>query len=300
MALDTPIALRTAAFACAAETTTGTPVSLDASKGSYIVYDLELNDTTEYIPRDAIGGGRYAGITGAKSGKASFKFELCGSGGSGLPSWQDTILASCGFVAAGATSTQSTAANTTITIGHWIGGYKKILAGAMGSFTWPIRAGRPVTGEYEYIGVFRDPVAEAKITPTFPSVQPPAVREITFTLGSQTYIVPEINIKSGGNPFLRNSVADFGGVRSAWIADPKPTVEMSPEALAIGTKNWFAAYDAGTEMSMNIVIGTAGNEITISASRLQLSAPVTEEDRDKLLAHKLTFDVNDLLTVTFG
>ncbi len=310
MALSAPLLTRQRIFAAALETTTGDAISLSNTHGEFNAHDHELNIDIPMNERPGQSSlSRLPSVHGARSATMSFMTHLVGNGGSGLPYWAETLLPCCGFVANGSTYapvTGSATANTG-TMGFFEDGRLRAIAGAMGTFTMNMTNGNPVPISWEFMGKLITPTAEALITPTYPTTIPPRFASATMTIASTSYKISELVLTINNELKMREDATDATGYHACAIVNRNITITIDPEALALGTKNWYTDWLAHTEAAFSIVInGGSNNTITISIPKAQLTN-VQTGDRDGLMTDQLEFQANrnaaagdDELTIAFS
>jgi hypothetical protein len=106
-----------------------------------------------------------------------------------------------------------------------------------------------------------------------------------------TFPVPKIEISVENTLYMREDITTASGFAACCIVNRKITVKVAPEALSLGTQDWFANHLTSAIYALNLVIGgaTAGNSFTITAPNLVLMNPPGYEDRSGLLADSLEF-----------
>ena len=137
MAVDAPLLTRQRVLAAKVETTTGTAESLSASDAAFNVFNLTFDADIPMNEREGQSSlSPLPGVTGARMGKVTFETEVVGKGSSGVPSWGIFLQAS-GFVLSSVTYNPETGGTspTTLTMGGYFDGRKKVIAGAVGDWT---------------------------------------------------------------------------------------------------------------------------------------------------------------------
>jgi hypothetical protein len=159
-----PLIRKKRVMAAKAETTPGTAISLSASDGVFNVFDLAIQPDIPTEQRDAQASlSQLAPAIGAMAGTATFTTELFGSA-SADPAWMSTLLVGCGFVGSGGAYTPSAlhpeaagAATKCLTIGAYIDGLFKSIAGAMGNVVFRGTAGGRMLAFWTFRGVWIAP-----------------------------------------------------------------------------------------------------------------------------------------------
>ena len=300
MALDTVKLMRRRIFAAATESTPGTAGTINAGAASFNAYDLKIVGDVPFNERQRQGGfGNYVGTPGAQKGTLSFWTELTGVGsGAGNHA---TLLLGCGMTAAANTYSLDATANQTLTLAGYFDGRLKKLTGAMGNVVFTFKNGEPCKAEWTFSGVWNAPIDSALVSPTYPTIVPPRSVSTAVLIGGTQYYFPELKLDIGNNVIMREDISATGGYRCAWITNRLPKVTVAPEALALATKDWYAAYLASTQYALSVVLGSvAGNIATITAAALQQDKMPGVDDRNGVLVDGLSFEVlNDSLSIAF-
>lgn len=281
MATDRALMSRFRVMAAKVETTTGTAISLSATDGQFNVMDMAVS--AEIPPTEREGQGSLTDlppVPGARMGKLTFKHEVFGKGASGDPGWLSTLVGSCGFAVNTGVWYPISPSIQTSSFGAYIDGRFFSISGAMGKVTFDFEAGKPVMGSYEFNGVWNAPSDVAIIAPTYPTVIPPRFAAATLTIGGTQYRIGKAQLILDNTLYMRQDVSHVSGYHSCAIVKRRYTLKVSPEAVALATKDWYAAHLAGTTFALNLVVGgTANNIITFTAPRLALiNAPQNEDD----------------------
>ena len=313
MAIDTPLVTRQRIFAAVAETTTGTPMTLNSASGAFNCFNPKMTPSIKMNEREGQSAfSRLPGVPGARSGKFTGRTEVYGSGTAGTPAgWMLTLLAACGFNnGAGGVMTPYTAnpAQPTLTIGMFEAGRLRSISGACGTAVLKGKAGDPMTIDWTFDGVWQPPTSTALITPTYPTLLPPRFAGATVTVGATPYRIDTVEINLGVKVTLREDANNIAGYHAAYVVDRMPTIKIDPEALPLSTQDWYAAQLAGTLTSFSCAVGiTAGNIVTIAAPNIQLNAAPDNGDRNGIMTDQLEFLCtrnssagDDELTITPG
>jgi hypothetical protein len=283
------------------EVTAGTQIALSSGTDGIInAYDVQIDADIPYNERRSTGGfGRLAGVVGTYGGSLKFKVEAYGSGSAGTaPAWANVLLPSCGMTSSAGTFTPVSAwtAQKTATLAVLEDGLKKVLYGAMGTWTFHGEDGKPAYFEFDYKGIWAPPVDAAMFTPQFTTVIPPRFAGATLTIGGYTPTASKLTIAYGNTVALREDVTQVSGFISAIITDRKVTGSLDPETTAVSsqTGDETATYDAfgiwiaGTTAALTNTIGASGTGFTISAAQLQYSG-IKEGDRNGKVISDLDF-----------
>lgn len=287
-------------LAAAIESTIGTPESLGASEGAYNAYDILIQCDNEKEARVAPGQmGTLKGVPGALGGTATFKLDVAWTG-TGLPAWADTFLAACGYVASSQVLTPRSEAPgsnvKTLTIGAYQDGVFKSIAGAAGTFKIVAPAGKIVTFEFEFKGVWQAVSDQALISPTYPTDLPVRYANAVTTYNSIAQCVENLTFDAGNEVILRECPDTLGGYKSGLIVDRRPKFTINPEAQLVATEDRYGDWIAGEEYPLSCEFdgpagGTSNAKMTIAAPKAQI-ASIQEGERNKLVIDELEIDCN--------
>lgn len=224
-------------------------------------------------------------------GRVTFKHEVVGSGSATDPTWMSVFLACCGFVGDTGTYSPKSGASATATIGGYVDGRLFNVLGAMGKVTFDAEAGKPMVGSYEFNGVWAAPTATDLVTPTYPTVIPPRFAAATLTFGGTAYRIPKVSIVIDNTLVMRQEGnGSASGYHACGIFGRKISVKVNPEALPLGTQDWYAGHLAGTTYALSLVLGaTTHNIITFTAGNLVLLNPPQYEDDNGIYRDSLEF-----------
>jgi Phage tail tube protein len=295
MATDRALLTKLQILAAKVESTTGTAETLAAADAAMNVMDMNaIEADIPAVERQSQGTmSQLPPVPGARMGKVTFKHEVMGSGVSGAdPKWMTVLLGACGLAVAGGTWKPTSTPIQTITIGGYVDGRLFEIAGAMGKVTFDGEAGQPVLGSYEFQGLWVPPTAVALLSPTYPTVIPPRFAGATLAVGATSIHVPKFQLVIENTLKMREDVAQTGasGYHACAIVDRKITLNISPEAVALGTLDWYAAHLAGTSYTFNLVLGgSAHNTITIASPRMVLLNPPKYENDSGIYRDGLSF-----------
>lgn len=286
-----PLMKRLRVLAAKVETTVGTAESLTSSEGAFNAYNVMIQPEPAFEQREAQGQfGVLSAIPGALSAVATFRTDL-GYDGTNVPSWASVLLPGCGYVnSAGTFTPRSEAPGTnvkTLTIGCYLNGVYKSIAGAVGNFTLVFPTGRMAYIDWEFRGVWVQPTDTAIIAPTYPTHATLRAASMTTTFNSVTFCAENITFNSG-NEISIIQCQTGNGFRNGIITDRLPTVTSNPESVLIATQDRFAPLLTATEQALSLAIGSA---ITITATKAQI-VNNQEGDREKIVIDELSWQCN--------
>lgn len=281
-------------WALKVETTTGTPIALGASDGTVNVWDPMLDPDIAFLRREGQGTSidPITGALGARGAKVGFTTELYGS--ATVPGYGDALLAAGALLTSRTYSFPTPTINTTtLTVGAYQSGWLLSASGVKLNWVLTGKTGERCMNRFEGTGLWQVPTAVSQIAPTYVTTVAPRFASATFTIGGTAELISDFELNLNNNIVYREDPSDVTGYHAACITDRNITFKCSPERKALATRDWYAAYLAGTEYALNLVIGgSANNIITITAPKMQLSAPPVKGSRNGILVDNLTFQLN--------
>lgn len=307
MALTRAKYARIRLLAAALETTTGVPVSLDATNATMKVFGPRMIPDDNQNDRElSASKGTEKSEPGMKTATLTFRTEV--TGGATEPKWATVLLPACEWVK---TSTTYYASNgtDTATFALYEDGLKKTLYGAKGTGIMHFPTGQIPYVDWTFTGKYADEADASILAPTFETALAPAFQggSNTVTLGSFQPHCSEVTIDMGNQVVYRETPndphTDSTGVYAAAVPGRSPTATLDPEATAIATQDWGTIRAAKTESVLTINIGTvaASNRVTIKSDRFQVRQRPGDE-RNGLLITRLSGQLNgasNCLYITF-
>jgi len=313
MSVLAPLLTRQRVFACKAETTTGTAEALTNAEAAYNAMDADC--VPEFVNTERPGQSSLSqlpSVPGAAGGRISLRTELFGSGDNlgPTPAWADTLLAAAGFLGATNVYKPKTGSTsyTTLTAAVYKDGLKQFLAGCSANFTLTGEYGKPCVFAWDLLGVWQAPVDAAILAPTYPTVIPPKMASVAFTVGGTSFQLTDFALAMNNELYLRQDGRTGAAYLAACIPNRKPTLSVGIEASLLATHDWYADHAAGTERAVSLAIGsTAGNTVTIAVPKGQLMEAPKTEDAGGTVKYRLAFQCNrnaaagdDELSLTFS
>lgn len=287
-----PLLKRKRVMAAKVETTIGTAESLTASEGAFNAYNVMIQPTIEVEEREGQGGfGYLPGSPGARQGVATFRTDLGWDGTSTMPTWASVLLPACGFVETSQVYTPRSEAPgsnvKTLTIGCYIDGVLKRIAGAVGTFQLVLPTGRMGYIDWTFTGVWQAPTDASIIAPTYPTASPIRFASATATYDGVAQRVEQVTIDAGNEVVMREDPTTAAGYISALITNRKPIISAAPESQLVATDDtygdWIAAAQAEWEIELD---GPNGSTITISAPKAQIQN-AQEGDRNRMVTNDI-------------
>jgi Phage tail tube protein len=285
------------------EATAGTPETLAAADVIISTDRPSWEPTAELTPRGFMSKtfSPRGSVVGARMAKISFKQYLAGTTGAplgGNPSPFTVPFKGCGMdvvysgvnpneIATWAPSMSQIVDTTTgayCTVAIYRDGKQYKIHGAVGDLTLTFDRGVPTLAEYAFQGQYNTPTDVGLLTPTYSTVvEPPFLGATMSVLGYASALIKGITLKLNNKIAMRPSPATLSGYFSAQIVDRKPTFTIDPEEELAGTKDWWAAWVAGTTGSISTGIfpsnGSNYNQFSLTIPLAQ-ATKITWADRE--------------------
>ena len=278
------------------ETTSGTAISLAAADAAFNAYNVAIQTDIEKTPREGQGSlGHLSSVSGGYKGKVTFSIDLGWDGTATEPLWADTFLPACGLVKNTNTfrpssSVPSTSVKT-LTIGVYEDGLFKSIKGASGNMKLNCEAGKMVTAEFEFSGIWVPPTDVALIAPTYPTVAPLRYARGVTTFNSVALNCQSVSLDLGNTVTYRESseASNDSGFISTVITNRRPIVTVNPEAKLVATRDDYGQFLASTEAALVFEIGgPSTSKIVFTAPKASMET-IAEGDRNMLQTNDITF-----------
>lgn len=315
----------------ALESVVGTAETLDATDCALNVFDAKIQPQIEMSDREAQSSlSPIPAIRAGLLGQASFRTEWHGSGtveiggGESVPLWAELLLPPCGIVASagnkdvykptsGMPGADDYSART-VTIGCFIGGVLRHLAGCMGTGIVNFTAGKQAFIEWTFTGIWQVPTTTELPTPTYPVIIPPIVSGMGLTLTEDANPkFSEMTLDFGNEIVMREDgaggSAGGSGYYSAAIVGRMMKLALDLEGVVAAHTSLHAAWLAGTEQALAWTLGpgaAVGNDVAFAAPKAQIRN-IQEGDRNSLFTCEIEMQLNrsaalgeDELTITFS
>lgn len=223
-----------------------------------------------------------------------FEVDLAGSGTAGTaPPWME-LLEACGMappvLVATTSATQKpalpNAVPSSLTTHHWMGDQLRKAVGVRGSFSIDFTAGNYPFLSFNYTGLI--PAAAPR------SVSAPGAATLTqwrepvevgsgntaITLDGYAVLMRSFRLDANVQAAVRNLV----GSRYVNRGPHSFTGQLVVEAPSMAAKDYLATLDNSSRVALSIVHGlVAGNIITVSAPKLQITDVAESEEDGKLM-----------------
>ena len=260
--------------------------------------ELELQDRELIRPYF----GNTPKVVGQRMASVTFEVELAGSGTAGTaPRWGRLLMA-CGFAEAlvgaspGPASVTYTPVSSTfssVTLDFNADGTKHLVTGARGTASFNLTAGEIPKINFQMMGIYNAATGATAATPTFGNQADPVIVNSANTtpvsvFGYAACLEAFTLDLNNENPFRQLA----GCTQQVLITDRKPAGEVTIEAPAIGTKDYFAIASGQTLDVISWKHGqTAGNIVTFNAPKCNLDSP-GYADSDGVMMLSLPFMPN--------
>lgn len=287
-----PLLKRKRILAAKVESTPGTAETLTAAEAAFNVYDLMIQPTIEVEEREQQGGfDRIAGVPGARQGKATFKTDIAWDGTATLPTWATVLLPACGYVENTAVFTPRSEAPgsnvKTLTIGGYVDGLKKVIAGASGTFKMMCVTGKMITIEWEFTGAWQPVTDVALLSPTYPTASPIRFASGTIELDNVAMKVESCTFDAGNEVKLLEDPSTASGFSYAVIVDRKPRVTINPEAALVATRDPWGDWLSSTTQTFELDLDGANTSVITMDIDVAQIVNVQEGDRGKIVTDEI-------------
>jgi hypothetical protein len=261
------------------ESSYGTDPSMAAST-VVLVRDLTITpQTSDVVSRDVVRPflGAFQQLLANTRVEVTFSVELAGSGTAGTAPRYGDALKACGFSETIASNTSVTYAPvsssfSSVTIHYNTDGVRHIVTGCRGSFTINGSVGEIPTIDFNFTGIYNAPTDTALPTVTYGNQATPLIfkngNTSGFELLSHSAALQSISLDIGNELVYRELV---GGTKETLITNRGISGTVQIEAMALGTKDYFAAAIAETTGNLTFLHGTtAGNKVTVTSTKADI------------------------------
>lgn len=263
-----------------------TPTGVDA----VLVRSLDITpQQSDVVSRDLIRPylGASEQLLANTRVECSFSVELAGSGTAGTAPQYGKALQACGLsetIAAGTSVTYApvSASFGSVTIHYNIDGVRHKVTGCRGTFTITANVGEVPTIDFTFTGIYNAPDDSALPSVTYANQATPLIfkngNTDTFSLLSYAGALQSFSMDLGNEIVYRDLI---GGTKEALITNRSANGSVSIEAVAIGTKDYFAAALTDTTLgNLTFQHGTtAGNIVDFASTRIDIG-DVSYGDQD--------------------
>ncbi len=278
-----------------------------------LVRDLTITpQSSDVVSRDVVRPflGAFQQLLANTNVEVTFSVELAGSGVVGTAPRYGDALKACGFsetVSSGASVTYAPVSTSfsSVTIHYNTDGVRHKVVGARGSFVINGTVGEIPTIDFTFQGIYIPPTDTALPTVTYGDQATPLIfkqgNTTGFQLLSHSAALQSISMDIGNELVYRELV---GGTQETLLTNRNITGSVSIEAIALGTKDYFAAALAETTGNLTFLHGTtAGNKVTVSSTKADIGdVAYGEQDGIQMLEIPYTLvptSQNDEVTITY-
>jgi hypothetical protein len=233
--------------------------------------------------------------------KITFKAELKGSGTAGTAPEIGQALRCCALgetivVSTSVTYEPVSTGHESATIYYYQDGRLSKMLGCRGTVTFDAEAGALGMASFEFTGHDGGLVDATFPTLTYESTVPVPFINISFSIDSYDAVISSLSLDAGNNLVTPSNIRDSNGFGEVRISSRDPSGTIDPEAVLLGTKDWDAAWKAGSLMALTTgVVGSlAGNRWKIDAT--VAIREISQADRDQIRVETLTFGAHETAT----
>lgn len=268
------------------ETTYGTDPTPTGAANAILVRNLTPTPLdAEQVGRELIRGylGNFEQLNAASHVKLEFEVEMAGSGALGTAPAYGPLLRACGLSETITASTKveykpiSTAFES-VTIYFNNDGVNHKLTGCRGNVEMVINARQIPVFKFTFIGMYNAPTDTALPTCDYSAFLKPKVANNTnttsFSFFSYSGVLETFNFNLNNQIDFRSLI----GTEYVQLTNRAPAGELSIEAPALATKDFFAISQAETTGAFTITQGTAtGNKVKIDMAVVDINNPAYED-----------------------
>ncbi len=157
-----------------------------------------------------------------------------------------------------------------------------------------LQAGHPARVNWRFQGKYLDPVDAAIPTPTLEAnvLIPPKALSASLTFNAiTTFTVQQLQIVMGNTLAVRSDINDATGVGGIAITNRAPTGSFNPEAVLVGTYNFWQDWINSTLRQLSAQLGaTTGNKLLVTCPKLAIEQ-IREAERAGILVFEIPFSL---------
>jgi hypothetical protein len=245
-----------------------------------LVRDLTITpQSSDVVSREVVRPflGAFQQLLANTRVEVTFSVELAGSGTAGTAPRYGDALKACGFSETIASNTSVTYAPvsssfSSIAIHYNTDGVRHIVTGCRGSFTVNGSVGEIPSIDFTFTGIYNAPTDTALPAVTYGNQATPLIfkngNTTGFQLLSHSAALQSISMDLGNELVYRELV---GGTKETLITNRNISGSVQIEAMALGTKDYFAAALAETSGNLTFLHGTAaGNKVQVSSTKADI------------------------------
>ncbi len=253
-----------------------TPTATDV----VLVRDLSITpQSSDVVSRDVVRPflGAFQQLLANTSVDVTFSVELAGSGAAGTAPRYGAALKACGLsetVSSGTSVTYAPVSSSfsSVTIHYNTDGVRHKITGARGNFTINASVGEIPTIEFSFQGIYNAPDDSALPSVTYGNQATPLIfkngNTSGFQLLSHAGSLMSVSMDCGNELAYRELV---GGTKEVLLVNRSSSGSVSLEAVALSSKDFFAAALAETTGNLQFLHGTAaGNKVQFTSSKVDI------------------------------
>lgn len=186
---------------------------------------------------------------------------------------------------------------SSLTIGSYEDGVKKLMKGARGKVKFALKAGEPVMMDYEFQGVDAGVTDVALLSGvTYESTVPPALLSAALLLDTYSAKVGEIDLDVASELSERDDISEAQGLLSYAYAGRRISGNLNPEMVTVATFDFIGKWVGATTAVLDVTVGSvAGNKFRFYAPKVQFTK-VDDADRGGIAVATCSFDLNGSIT----
>ena len=245
-----------------------------------LVRDLSITpQSSDVVSRDVVRPflGAFQQLLANTSVEVTFSVELAGSGAAGTAPRYGAALKACGLsetVSSGTSVTYAPVSSSfsSVTIHYNTDGVRHKITGARGTFTINASVGEIPTIEFSFQGIYNAPDDSALPSVTYGDQATPLIfkngNTSGFQLLSHAGSLMSVSMDCGNELAYRELV---GGTKEVLLVNRSSSGSVSLEAVALSSKDFFAAALAETTGNLQFLHGTAaGNKVQFTSSKVDI------------------------------
>jgi hypothetical protein len=179
------------------------------------------------------------------------------------------------------------------TVGVFNDGIRHRIQGARGNVSFAGSTGQPVKMSFEFTGPFKDSDDITLLTPTYPSLVPPAMLNANLSAHTDLLIVDSFEIATGNELSVRRSANDPAGAISTKITQRSMSGSIDPEVETIANHNFILKMTNNEEGLLDLTIGsTTGNRFRLQGPNCSY-AGVSGGERGGISTYSMDLSLNE-------
>lgn len=181
-----------------------------------------------------------------------------------------------------------------LTMGSFEAGIKKVIRSARGNLKFNFVAGEKVMMDYEFMGVEAGITDVAMLTTRVPESQiPPVLLSAAFSIDAYAAKISQMDVDFNNALDPVDDANEARGIESFIIGGRDVVGSFDPEMALVATHDFYGKLFAGTEMVLEITVGsTTGNKFTFYSPKVQYTDVKDESRGSNIKVAKTQFDFN--------